>query len=258
MTANRETELHQRRVMAAQLSGGISSNAIYSMIERAIISAGLNGKVLDYGAGVGNLTKRLLSLGRFTSVASADIMPAPADLAHTVEWIEQDLSISLPGHEGAFDIVVAAEVIEHLENPRFMIREVFRLLCPGGVALISTPNNESWRSILAMIIRGHHASFGDLSYPAHITALLRKDFMRIFAEAGFESPQFHFTNEGGVPGRPSITWQSISLGSLKGIRFSDNLLAVATKPSTDTKIKNRCAVGDDSWHTQMGHGREQE
>jgi 2-polyprenyl-3-methyl-5-hydroxy-6-metoxy-1,4-benzoquinol methylase len=143
----------------------------------------------------------------------------------------QDLNKPLSNHDNAFDVVVAAEVIEHLENPRFMIREIFRILRPGGTALITTPNNESWRSLAALLLRGHYASFGDLSYPAHITPLLRKDLTRIFIEAGFPGPQFHFTDQGGIPGKPAVTWQNISLGLLKGMRFSDNLLAVATKPA---------------------------
>jgi 2-polyprenyl-3-methyl-5-hydroxy-6-metoxy-1,4-benzoquinol methylase len=223
-------DIHEHRVRAAECSGGISSNSIYAMIERVALARNLRGRVLDYGAGVGHLTRRLLALERFDAVAAADIMPAPTDLSPAVEWIEQDLNAPLPNHENVFDVVVAAEVIEHLENPRFMIREIFRLLRPGGVALITTPNNESWRSLLALLIRGNYAGFGELSYPAHITPLLRRDFTRACREAGFLNPQFYFSNEGGIPGKPVFTWQQASFGLLKGMRFSDNFMAVASKP----------------------------
>jgi 2-polyprenyl-3-methyl-5-hydroxy-6-metoxy-1,4-benzoquinol methylase len=201
------------------------------MIERFILAANLKGKVLDYGAGVGHLAWRLHALKRFETVTGADILAAPADLAPGVEWIEQDLNAPLPINENSFDVVIAAEVIEHLENPRFMIREIFRILRKGGVALITTPNNESWRSLVALLVRGNYAAFGEGSYPAHITPLLRKDFTRAFSEAGLSSPQFYFTDEGGIPGKPVVTWQQISLGLLQGLRFSDNLMAVAIKPS---------------------------
>jgi 2-polyprenyl-3-methyl-5-hydroxy-6-metoxy-1,4-benzoquinol methylase len=223
-------DIYENRVRAAERSGGISSNSIYAMIERVAVALNLQGRILDYGAGVGHLTRRLLAIDRFDAVAATDIMAVPADLAPVVEWIEQDLNSPLAKQENSFDVVVAAEVIEHLENPRFMIREIFRLLRPGGVALITTPNNESWRSLLSLVIRGSYAAFGDLSYPAHITPLLRKDFTRAFREAGFPSPQFHFTNQGGLPGKPGITWQQVSFGLLTGMRFSDNILAVAAKP----------------------------
>lgn len=218
------------RMHAAEASGGISSDKIYSVIERIVEKNGLRGSVLDYGAGIGNLTRRLLRLGLFNRVSAADILKVPPDLAGIVEWIEQDLNSCIPDHDARFDVIIAAEVIEHLENPRLMIRELFRLLRPAGTAIISTPNNESWRSILALIVRGHFVSFTDTSYPAHITPLLRKDLSRIFLEAKFEQPLFCFTDDGGLPAKPNITWQTVSFGLLRGVRFSDNIIAIAKKP----------------------------
>jgi 2-polyprenyl-3-methyl-5-hydroxy-6-metoxy-1,4-benzoquinol methylase len=199
------------------------------MVELVIQEMDLKGSILDYGAGIGQLTRRLLEHGRFSSVSAADIMATPFDLPEGIEWVEQDLNLPLAWREGAFDAVVASEVIEHLENPRFMIREFYRILRPGGVALITTPNNESWRSLLSLLIRGNYTMFGDLSYPSHITPLLRKDFGWAFTEAGFGFPKFYFTNDGGIPGKPVITWQQVSFGLLRGMRFSDNFMAVAVK-----------------------------
>lgn len=189
----------------------------------------LRGSVLDFGSGTGSLTRRLLQSGRFTSVAAADLMGKPSDL-DAVQWMRADLNEPLPTSNGAFDLVIAAEVIEHLENPRAMAREVFRLLRPGGTAIVSTPNNESWRSLISLLLRGHYVEFCDTSYPAHITALLRQDLEHIFAEAGFEPPQFRFSNCGGLPGRPATSWQQASGGLLKGLRFSDNIVAICHKP----------------------------
>ncbi len=186
---------------------------------------------MDYGAGVGQFTRRLLELKRFQSVSATDIMGIPGDLNGRVEWIEQDLNTPLPGYEATFDVVVAPEVIEHLENPRFMLREIFRILRPGGTAIVTTPNNESWRSLIALLVRGHFTEFGESGYPAHITALLRKDLTRIFQEASFPAPDFRFTDCGGVPGKPMVSWQRISFGLLKGLRYSDNILAIAKKPA---------------------------
>jgi 2-polyprenyl-3-methyl-5-hydroxy-6-metoxy-1,4-benzoquinol methylase len=224
------TAILEHRAKAAELSGGTSGNAIYSLIERVIVERSLQGRILDYGAGVGQLTRRLLALQRFDSVSAADIMGVPNDLNGKVEWIEQDLNSPVPGHDGKFDVVVAAEVIEHLENPRFMIREIFRLLRPGGAAIVTTPNNESWRSLTALLVRGHFVEFGEAGYPAHITALLGKDLARMFQEASFLPASFEFTNFGGLPGNPSVRWQQLSFGLLKGRRYSDNVLAIAQKP----------------------------
>jgi 2-polyprenyl-3-methyl-5-hydroxy-6-metoxy-1,4-benzoquinol methylase len=223
-------DLNSRRMRVAELSGGISDEAIYAAIERVISEKDLRGAVLDYGAGVGDLSRRLLALNRFDSITGADLMGCAADLVRRIRWVQQDLSQCLPNPDADFDVVVAAEIIEHLENPRFTMREIFRVLRSGGWAIITTPNNVSLRALLALLLRGHYVAFTDNCYPAHITALLRRDLTRIFREAGFFEPEFHFSDEGSIPGMPSLKWQTFTLGLLRGLRFSDNIVAIAQKP----------------------------
>lgn len=134
-----------------------------------------------------------------------------------------------PDHDSAFEVVVVSEVIEYLENPRFVMREIYRIRRPGGTVLVSTLNNESWRSLLALMVRGHYVAFGDSSYPAHIVALLRQDLSRIFHEVKLGEPEFYYADDGGILGKPPVTWQKV-IFHLKGRRFSGNTLAVANKP----------------------------
>jgi 2-polyprenyl-3-methyl-5-hydroxy-6-metoxy-1,4-benzoquinol methylase len=123
----------------------------------------------------------------------------------------------------SFDIVICSEVIEHLENPRQVLRSIHRLLRPGGTLVMTMPNQESIRSALAFLMRGHFVAFLGNSYPAHITALLRMDLERICAETHFEPPEFFYANYGGIPKLPRITWQQVSFGLCRGRRFSDTV-----------------------------------
>lgn len=229
LMADTTREIFAHRKHAAELSGGISSSAIYIAIERVLAARDLKGRAFDYGAGIGNLAQRLVRLNRFDAVFAADILPQPANL-DGVEWVQQDLNEPLTKYTEQFDVVISSEVIEHLENPRFTVRELARLLRPGGTLIVTTPNNESWRSLVNLFFRGHYAFFGDLSYPAHITALLRKDLTRICLESNLSAPDFYYTDSGGVPAKPRILWQQVSFGLLRGLRYSDNLVAVAVKP----------------------------
>lgn len=223
--------LETQRQLAASTSGGISSDPVYAAFERVLIQLDLKGDILDFGAGTGNLTRRLQALGRFKSISAIDIIQHSPQVDDSIKFLSGDLNYPTDIPAQTFDIIVSAEVIEHLENPRAVAREWFRLLRPGGTLIFSTPNNESWRSLLALVLQGHFVLFGDSSYPAHITPLLRRDVERILKEAGFSAPKFIFTDNGGIPKFPSLHWQTISAGLLKGLRYSDNFLAITQKPA---------------------------
>ena len=223
------TPLAEHRLHAAEASGGTSADFIYSRIVQIIQQQNFQGDVLDFGAGTGNLTRELQALHRFTRITGTDILPRPANLSPEIDWHHVDLNNPATLPPASFHTLIAAEVIEHLENPRELAREWYRLLKPGGKLLLSTPNNESIRSLVALLVRGHYIAFDDTCYPAHITALLRKDLQRILTEAGFHDIHFHYTNHGGLPKLPLVTWQKISANLLTGLRFSDNLIATATR-----------------------------
>lgn len=227
MSINQTLKL--QRQLASVASRGISDEPVYRAFEQVLTQLDLKGDILDFGAGMGYLVRRLQALGHFTSLTAIDLMPRPVSIDESVTWLSWDLNEAVDIPDRTFDVIVSAEVIEHLENPRAVAREWFRLLRPGGTLIFSTPNNESWRSLIALLLRGHFVYFSDTCYPAHITALLRKDIERILNEAGFSQPKFVFTNVGGIPKIPQLHWQTVSGGLLRGLRYSDSLLAIAKR-----------------------------
>jgi 2-polyprenyl-3-methyl-5-hydroxy-6-metoxy-1,4-benzoquinol methylase len=224
-----ETSLHAKRKAAAEASGGFSADFLYDKCEEIIREHCLSGSILDFGAGQGFLTRRLIHMNRFSSIAAADILPKPSDMPSQVVWIDADLDETLAKPDESFDVILCCEVIHCLENPRAVAREFFRLLRSNGTVIISTPNNESVRAIAALWVRCHFVEFGVSSYPFSKTALLRTDLDRLLGEAGFEGREFFYSNRGGVPKKPSLTWQRISGGWLAGKRFSDNIFAIGRK-----------------------------
>jgi 2-polyprenyl-3-methyl-5-hydroxy-6-metoxy-1,4-benzoquinol methylase len=222
--------LEDYRMKAAEVTRGTSAEPVYNLVLRICRERGLHGKVLDYGSGIGTLPGILHAAFPEAEIWAADILPRPAELKPEIGWIQGDLNNALPSPDGSFDVIVSSEVIEHLENPRAMYRDLFRLLKPGGLLIVTTPNQESIRSLAALVTAGYFVNFSDNCYPAHITALLRKDLERIANEAGFGPVSFEFTNNGSIPKIPNIKWQSV-LPFLKSRWFSDNIAAVCSKPS---------------------------
>jgi 2-polyprenyl-3-methyl-5-hydroxy-6-metoxy-1,4-benzoquinol methylase len=226
-----ETALHVRRRAAAETSAGISADFLYDQYEETIRDHDLSGSVLDFGAGLGLLTRRLIHMNRFSSITAADILPKPFELPPEVLWIDADLNESLSAPDESFDVILCCEVIHCLENPRAVAREFFRLLRSNGTVIISAPNNQTPRAIAALWIQGHFVAFGESNYPSHKTALLKTDLDRLLGEAGFERRDFFYSNHGGLPKKPALTWQQVSGGWLGGKRFSDNIFVIARKAS---------------------------
>jgi len=225
--------IQENRLSAAILSGGTSSSVIY----RAALAAAKAhqprpARILDFGTGNGQFLPHLQAFCPSAALSAADIMERPATLPPAVTWHRGDLNGQLPVADGSFDLICAIEVIEHLENPRHIMRELFRLLESGGVAILTTPNTGSYRSLITLAARGHHAQFDDFNYPAHITAVTELDFDRAGTEAGFKTLGFFYTDEGTIPKMLDHRWQNIPLigASLRGRRYSDNYGVVLRKP----------------------------
>jgi 2-polyprenyl-3-methyl-5-hydroxy-6-metoxy-1,4-benzoquinol methylase len=211
--------LETQRLRAAEASRGISSGPSYELAWRLLEKHAPAGHLLEYGAGTGNFARRLAAGGFTKKITCADILPRPDDLPPGVDWITADLNNPLPVPDAAFEGIVSTEVIEHLENPRAVFREFHRVLRPGGWLLLTTPNQESLRSIASLVLGRHFAAFLGASYPAHITAVLEMDFKRICTETGFGNPAFHYTNTGRIPKMTRFCWPP----GFRGRWFSDNL-----------------------------------
>lgn len=214
----------------AQVSAGASSEAIYRMVAQALskeCGSGQDFSLVDIGCGNGGLWPHVNSyIGSYTGI---DIICYDGFPRH-LPFIQHNLEVGdIPLAEAAIDIVVSVETIEHVENPRAFMRELTRLVKPGGWVVVTTPNQLSLLSKLTLLFKNQFNAFQDApgQYPAHITALLEIDLYRTAAESGLENIKIYYSNQGRLP-LTSWSWPS-GLG-FRGRSFSDNILCIGQKP----------------------------
>jgi SAM-dependent methyltransferase len=128
------------------------------------------GRILDLGAGKGYfsslLVKQLDELGfkgdKNTHLFACDLYPHDYKVSE-IKCSFCDLNGGvLPYEDGYFDAVCSIEVIEHLENHFKFISEIYRILKPGGVAVLTTPNILNINSRLKFFFTGFPYLFDPL------------------------------------------------------------------------------------------------
>jgi 2-polyprenyl-3-methyl-5-hydroxy-6-metoxy-1,4-benzoquinol methylase len=182
----------------ARQSQGISNDAILRMVIRALDRRNIAGGCLvDVGCGAGHLYQHVRH--RFSRYVGVDVVQYE-DFPAQAEFCRLDLdSGRIPLPEGTGDVVIASEVIEHLENPRDLMRKLVRLTTAGGWIVVTTPNQLSLSSLLMLVVKHRFQSFQDVHYPTHLTALLEIDLRRIAAECGLADVAIEYSYWGRIP-----------------------------------------------------------
>lgn len=126
-------------------SGAISSdNPIHQRLLFAYAEAGkmLQGDVLDVGCGEGRGVHFLMERAQsYTAIDKIQIVLDRLKEQYPQAHFYQGNIPPFPIQEsGKFDTVVSFQVIEHIEDDETYVKEIYRMLKPGGKALISTPN----------------------------------------------------------------------------------------------------------------------
>ena len=210
----------------ARASLGVSDAAIYRLVAEALDGRRAGGVLVDVGCGVGNLWPFVSN--RFDDYIGVDAVRYQDFPAHA-KFSRADFDAGrVPLPDACADAVVAVETIEHLENPRSLMRELARLVKPGGLVVVTTPNQLSLLSLLTLVVKQRFSAFQDVHYPAHLTALLEVDLKRIAAECGLVDVSIAYSLQGRVVLTP---WHYPRvLAKLFPRALSDNLLLIGKKP----------------------------
>lgn len=150
-----------------------------------VVRAADPASVLDVGCGEGIVTERIARLLPGRPVTGVDVEDPALQAAWAARGGPKELAFRtgsayrLPFEDGAFDVVCAIEVLEHLERPAEAVAELARVARRALVA--STPREPLWRA--ANMANGRYLR--DLgNTPGHINHWSRRGLVRLLSAAG--------------------------------------------------------------------------
>jgi 2-polyprenyl-3-methyl-5-hydroxy-6-metoxy-1,4-benzoquinol methylase len=208
----------------AERSLGTSESAIYQMAAASLLGVETGGVLVDIGCGQGQLWS-YVSTGfeRYIGIDAQLYQGFP----NNGSFYPADLDVGTSLPDECADVVASLETIEHLENPRAFMRELVRLTKPGGLVVVTTPNQLSLLSLFTLVVKKRFSAFQDVHYPAHLTALLEVDLKRIAAELRLAEIRFSYSLHGRIVLTP---WHYPRfLARILPRAFSDNVLLCARK-----------------------------
>ncbi|MDR1149932.1 MAG: class I SAM-dependent methyltransferase [Spirochaetaceae bacterium] len=129
------------------------ADADFYRFESSLPAAGR--RVLDIGCATGALLAYLA--GRGWQAEGVEINAAQAEYARFVRGLDvrQLLLEENALESGAYSLIIASHLIEHLRRPRVFLSEVRRLLSPDGRLFLTTPNCDGFQ---ARLFKGHWRS----------------------------------------------------------------------------------------------------
>ena len=168
----------------ADVYAEFGNGTVEALAQRALASG---GRVLDVGCASGGLLARLGS-----ATFRAGIEPAAAAVAQARSVADEihhgGVADDLPWAPASFDVVVLADVLEHLPDPDAALARAVELVRPGGLVIVSVPSVTHWQARVT-IARGRFPREESGTFDAtHLQWFTADRLLAMVAAAGLEAP----------------------------------------------------------------------
>lgn len=211
---------------AAQWDGRVDRDELGKRLRlvfgRLLDPGSVRGRLtLDAGCGTGNFSRVLGEWG--ARLVSLDIGPTLAAMAREKgggRGVCGDL-LELPFPDGTFELVLSTEAVEHTTDPRRAVRELARVVAPGGTLLLTTPNRLWHPAIVAASALNLRPYRGleNWAWPSELERWLAEGGLEVVSRFGFNLlPHTVFC-------RPAFDWLD-RLPGLGGLMINTAVRAV--------------------------------
>lgn len=218
---------------------------------RAVFGSDAGGKtVLDLGAGMGGLSVALLrEYSSGLQLQASDYNPDYCNIARLRArryGLELPITVAageqLPYAGALFNVVLCLDVLEHVQDARAVLREIYRVLKPGGIVLTTVPNRHAFRDphyhlplinwlprvwAERIVKRAGRSKSGaplqDRQALSELNTYSWNDFVDLAADAGFKTRDQvrHRIRQGEI--RQLHGWRKAALGLLRRSGLMDPL-----------------------------------
>jgi SAM-dependent methyltransferase len=139
-----------------------------------------HGRLLDVGCNEGR-SLRLFARNGFRELEGLEVNETAAATARAAGFTVHTGLIDDFVPEKRYDVAILSNVLEHSLDPRKMLRDVHRVLAPGGQVWISCPNSQSWlRNAFGLSWLNWHVPF-------HISHFAPRTLTSLLGDAGFNT-----------------------------------------------------------------------
>lgn len=142
-------------------------------------------RVLDLGCSDGELGARLQAMGHV--VVGVDLEEHKGVRERLADFHQADLEQGLPDEIGNdYDVVLAADVLEHVRSPEHILDEARRRLRPGGALVTSIPNFGHWYPRARVALGRFDYDARGILDRGHLRFFTRRSFAHMVQSAGWE------------------------------------------------------------------------
>ena len=157
----------------------------------------VGGRIVDLGCGSGEMLDAVGDL--FEERIGIDVSRHGLDQRQVQGWnfIKADLNYAFPLENNWAVAVIANQVIEHIVDPRGFVEEIYRILRPDGVCLLTTPNIRYLKNIGHLLFSGYGprtaggTTTDGVWDDGHLHYFTHRDLRELFAKAGFHETKSH-------------------------------------------------------------------